>query len=140
MNIEFRRGGLTVSEQSLVSDGFHAHSEELDAPQYQKEHVSWLAHDERNDIRAVLTADILWDWMYINELWVCPDSRGEGLGRRLMQSAEDLAGAQNLAGIWLWTQSWQAEGFYTRLGYSEFTRFDDFPRGHTRTGFRKKLS
>ena len=139
MEIEFRRGGLTSSEQSLVSKGFQTHSEEHDAPEYKKERVKWLALDERNDVRAVLTADILWDWIYIDELWISPELRGEGLGRKLVQLAEEFAISQSLQGIWLWTQSWQAGGFYTQLGYSQFTRFDDFPKGHSRIGFRKKL-
>ena len=78
--------------------------------------------------------------MYIDELWVSPASRGGGLGRQLMELAEEFARAQRLQGIWLWTQSWQAEGFYRQLGYSEFTRFDEFPKGHSRIGFRKPLN
>ena len=140
VDIEFRRGDLTSSEQSVVSEGFQAHAEEQDAPEYKKERVKWLAFDEQNDIRAVVTADILWDWIYIDELWVCPESRGAGLGRQLMQLAEEFAISQSLQGIWLWTQSWQAEGFYRQLGYSQFTRFDHFPKGHSRIGFRKKLT
>jgi hypothetical protein len=57
-----------------------------------------------------------------------------------MQLAEEFAISQSLQGLWLWTQSWQAEGFYKQLGYSQFTRFDNFPRGHWRIGFRKKLT
>ena len=140
MNIEFRRGDLTFSEQSVVSDGFHTHTEEQNAPVHKKERVNWLAFDEKNEIRAVLTADILWDWIYIDELWIFPKLRGEGLGRQLMQLAEEFAVSQSLQGIWLWTQSWQAEGFYRQLGYSQFTRFDDFPKGYSRIGFRKRLT
>ncbi len=123
----------------MVSEGFHTHSEEQDAPEYKKDRVKWLAFDERKDIGAVLTADILWDWIYIDELWISPDLRGQGLGRRLMQLAEEFAVSQSLQGIWLWTQSWQAERFYKQLGYSQFTRFDNFPKGHSRIGFRKEL-
>ena len=140
MDIEFLRQGLTSSEQSVVSEGFRRHSEEQGAPEYRKDRVKWIASDERKDIHAVLTADILWDWIYIDELWISPDLRGEGLGRKLMRRAEEFAMSQGLQGIWLWTQSWQAEGFYTRLGYTQFTRFDDFPKGHSRIGFRKKLT
>ena len=57
-----------------------------------------------------------------------------------MQLAEEFAAGAALQGIWLWTQSWQADGFYRQLGYSELTRFDDFPKGHSRIGFRKNLA
>jgi len=140
MEIEFRHGDLTPSERSVVSEGFGTHTDELGAPEYKKERIKWLAFDEGQEIRAALTADILWDWIYIDELWVSPRSRGEGLGRQLMLFAEEFALSQSLQGIWLWTQSWQAEGFYTHLGYNQFTRFDDFPKGYSRTGFRKKLA
>ena len=140
VDIEFHRGGLTASEQAVVAEGFRAHSGEQGAPDYLKEQLKWLGVDERNDIRAVLTADILWDWIYVDELWVCHTARGAGLGRRLMLLAEEFAIAEGLQGIWLWTQSWQAEGFYRQLGYREFTRFDNFPKGHSRIGFRKHLS
>lgn len=121
-------------------DGFQTHTEQQGAPEYKKDRVKWLAFDEQKDIAAVLTADILWDWIYIDELWISPKLRGKGLGRQLMLLAEELAVSQGLHGLWLWTQSWQAEGFYRQLGYSEFTRFDNFPKGHSRIGFRKKLA
>lgn len=140
VNIEFRPGNLTPSEQSVVSGGFRTHTKEQDAPEYKKERVKWLAADEQNDIRAILTADILWDWIYVDELWISPRFRREGLGRQLMQRAEEYATSRSLQGIWLWTQSWQAEGFYKQLGYSQFTRFDNFPKGHSRIGFRKILT
>jgi len=140
MNIEFYRGELTAPEQSVVLEGFRAHSEEQGAPSHSEERVKWLGFDERDEIKAVLTAVILWDWIYIDELWVCATLRGKGVGRRLILLAEEFCVARGLEGIWLWTQSWQAEGFYRRLGYEEFTRFQNFPRGYTRIGFRKPLA
>lgn len=140
MDIRFGRGVLTASEQAVVVEGFRVHSLEHGAPEYAKETVKWLGVDEGGKIRAVLTAEIVWDWIYIDELWVFSESRGAGVGARLMALAEEYAVSHGLAGIWLWTQSWQAVGFYSRLGFEEFTRFDDFPRGHTRVGFRKRLA
>ncbi|MEM7277771.1 MAG: GNAT family N-acetyltransferase [Pseudomonadota bacterium] len=130
---------MTPSEQKVVATGFLNHSDEHRAPLYRKELVNWLVRDEQNAITAVLTADVLWDWMYIDELWVSSSLRGEGLGTRLMRLAEKFANERSLQGVWLWTQSWQAEQFYSQLGYVEFTRFDDFPRGHSRIGYRKSL-
>ncbi len=123
----------------MLDRGFAAHSREMQAPEYRKECVKWLAVEDEGDLIAILTADILWDWMYVDELWVHADLRGQGIGKRLMSIAEQFAITERLQGIWLWTQSWQAEGFYAHLGYAEFGRFENFPEGYTRTGFRKQL-
>ncbi len=138
MNVEFHRSKLTDAEQAIVADGFKTHSDALGAPEFAKTSFNWVAKDQ-GGLLGVVTADLLWDWLYIDELWVCAEARGQGLGRKLMAQAEQFAADESLAGIWLWTQSWQAEGFYLELGYEEFTRFADFPRGHSRIGLRKKL-
>lgn len=70
MRITFRRDDLTSSERLLVSRGFQVHAEEQGAPEYKKERISWLAFEDSNDIQATLTADILWDWVYVDQLWV----------------------------------------------------------------------
>ena len=139
LDVRFDHGALTVSEQAIVTEGFRVHNKGCGAPDYAKERVKWLGVDEDGELAAVLTAEIVWDWVYVDELWVAAESRGSGLGRRLMRLAEEFAESRGLQGIWLWTQTWQAVGFYSRLGYEEFTRFDDFPKGHARVGFRKRL-
>ncbi len=90
MDIAFRRGDLTTAEQSAVSNGFSEHSESRGAPAYAKERFTWLATGEQHEPLGALTADALWDWLYIDELWVTPEMRGRGLGRELMQRAEDF--------------------------------------------------
>jgi len=105
----------------VVSRGFSADSDELAAPDYQKERVKWIASEDSHPIIAALTADILWDWIYIDELWVARELRGQGLGQKLMGLAETFARSRDLRGIWLWTQSWQAEAFYRKLGYRQTT-------------------
>ena len=139
MKFEFHQEALAAPEQALVKEGFRVDSERLSAPQYLKQRIKWLGTDADGAIEAALAADVLWDWLYVDELWVCSKARGNGVGRQLMGMAEDYAVAQRLSGIWLWTQSWQAEGFYRRLGYREFARFDDFPKGFARIGFRKRF-
>jgi ribosomal protein S18 acetylase RimI-like enzyme len=139
MQVRFQQARLSPAEEALLSEGFRAHSEAQGAPDYEQRHCKWLLESDEAGISALLTASILWDWMYIDELWVSAASRRKGHGRELMRLAEAYAIAQSLRGIWLWTQSWQAEGFYRHLGYREFTRFEGFPQGHSRIGFRKTL-
>lgn len=140
MNISFDRTTLTDHEQAAVTMGFESDSTSKAAPPYQKQSLKWVATDANGHITAALTAEVLWDWMYIDELWVAEQTRGTGLGKRLMEAAEALAVSEGLEGVWLWTQSWQAEGFYQRLGYQAFTRFENFPKGYARIGLRKALA
>jgi ribosomal protein S18 acetylase RimI-like enzyme len=140
IEIEFNSGELSASDQQTVTAGFTRHNESRSAPHYKKERLSWIAYADGHKLVGAITTDILWDWMYIDELWVDDTRRGQGLGKKLMLQAEEYAESQNLTGLWLWTQSWQAAEFYQRLGYAEFARFPDFPRGHSRIGFRKILA
>ncbi|MCU0566932.1 MAG: GNAT family N-acetyltransferase [Oculatellaceae cyanobacterium Prado106] len=136
VDIQFQAGRLTPEEQAVVDAGFDRHCHARSAPAFDKVSFTWSIRDGQALI-GVLTADLLWDWLYVDELWVDERYRGQGWGKTLMERAEDYAVSQQLVGLWLWTQSWQAADFYQRLGYQEFARFEDFPRGHSRIGFRK---
>jgi ribosomal protein S18 acetylase RimI-like enzyme len=56
-----------------------------------------------------------------------------------MKQAEQKAREANLDGVEVWTQSWQAPGFYRKLGYEEFAVIDDFAPGRKRHAFRRYL-
>ncbi|MEE4204059.1 MAG: GNAT family N-acetyltransferase [Halieaceae bacterium] len=135
----FRSGALTAEEQARVDEGFKHTATSRSAPPYDKQNVCWLLKDDTDALVGVLTGNSLWDWLYIDELWVMEAHRGHGLGQQLMRDAEQWSRQQRLIGIWLWTQSWEAEGFYRQLGFEVFTRFHNFPRGHDRIGLRKHL-
>ncbi|WP_406734864.1 GNAT family N-acetyltransferase [Vibrio scophthalmi] len=137
--IEFTTGELNAEQQRQLSAGFESHSQTQDAPAYLKQSLNWTVQDEEGNLIAALTASLLWEWLYIDELWVDDSCRGTGMGKQLMAQAEEYARAQQLSGLWLWTQSWQAPMFYQSLGFEEFTRFDNFPTGHSRIGLRKTL-
>lgn len=136
--IKFRIGNLSLEEQAIVNAGFAKHSLQSAAPPFVKERFIWLVYESQALVGA-LTADSLWDWLYIDELWVNESHRGQGIAKALMNQAEVYATSHNFIGLWLWTQSWQAADFYRRLDYQEFTRFEHFPRGHSRIGLRKQL-
>ncbi len=137
--IRFKKEQISSVEQQVIGEGFDRHAISLSAPPFEKRRINWLAYEDNGNLIGALTADLLWDWIYVDELWVHDGQRGQGLGRELMQQAEEYALSNGLVGIWLWTQSWQAEGFYKKLGFEEFARFDDFPTGHSRIGFRKRI-
>jgi GNAT superfamily N-acetyltransferase len=87
-----------------------------------------------------LTARISYSRMFIELLFIPDELRGAGIGRQLMEEAEQVAREAGCLGIWLDTFSFQAPGFYAKLGYKEFGAIADYPPGHTRHFLHKILS
>lgn len=78
-----------------------------------------------------------YDWLYVQLLVVPADARGQGLGTRIMQMAEDEARIRGCRGAWLDTFEFQARGFYERLGYACFGEIADYPAGFSRFFMKK---
>jgi GNAT superfamily N-acetyltransferase len=66
-------------------------------------------------------------------------ARGQGTGSELMQMAEQLAREKDCVGIWLDTFDFQAPDFYRRHGFTECGQINDYPPGHQRFFFQKRL-
>lgn len=80
-----------------------------------------------------------WSWLFVSHLWVTQDLRGGGVGRLVMGELEEAARARGCTGAWLDTFSFQARGFYERIGYRQFGELTGFPPGHTRHFMAKRL-
>jgi GNAT superfamily N-acetyltransferase len=87
-----------------------------------------------------LTARIGYSRMFVELLFVPEHLRGTGIGRQLMERAEDVAREHGCTGIWLDTFTFQAPGFYQKLGYSVFGEIRDYPPGFSRFFLHKPLS
>lgn len=78
-------------------------------------------------------------WLAVDGLWVAADHRGRGHAMALMARAEDEARRRGATDSVLDTFSFQAPGFYRKLGYREFARLDGCPAGHCRHYMTKSL-
>ena len=78
-------------------------------------------------------------WLFIDLLWIADKYRGKGHGRMLMKRAEAEALKRGVQNVFLNTFSFQAPGFYKKLGYKEFGKLKNFPAGHTRYWLAKAL-
>jgi GNAT superfamily N-acetyltransferase len=58
--------------------------------------------------------------LYIDLFYLPESLRGSGLGRRIVQQAEDEAKRRGCRAAFLFTISFQAPGFYERCGYRSF--------------------
>ena len=81
----------------------------------------------------------VFDWLFVDLLYVPETLRGSGVGAALIGRAEAFASERGLVGIWLDTYSFQARGFYEKLGYAVFGSIDDHPRGGSRFFLQKRL-
>lgn len=92
------------------------------------------------DLRAGLYG---WTWGgcgYVDLLWVREDERGSGLGARLLAAAEAEIRRRGCDRVVLSTHTFQAPGFYARLGYAECGRTPGYPHGHDDIHLIKQLS
>jgi GNAT superfamily N-acetyltransferase len=101
--------------------------------------VGIFIRDGEGKILAGLDAVIRAGWMFVDNLWVDASLRGQGVGRRLMARAEAEAVARGCHSAWLDTMSFQAPGFYGKLGYEIFATLD-YPPEHQRYFLRKRLT
>jgi len=63
-------------------------------------------------------------------LWVDQKYRGRGCATKLMIAAESEAGRRECEHVFLDTLSFQALGFYQKLGYIEFGRLSGLSGKH----------
>jgi len=106
---------------------------------------------ERHPIAIVIRADHgaivagLWGvasyrWLFVQYLVVPASMRGHGHGSALMLAAESEARRLDCVGLWLDTFSFQARGFYEKLGYRCFGQIDDYPPGEARFFLSKRIA
>ena len=105
----------------------------------QSELLALLVRNDQGEILGGLYGRFFYQWLFIELLSVPEEARGEGMGSKLMGMAEDLARKKECLGIWLDTFDFQAPEFYKKLGYSELGQIVDYPPGHKRFFFQKRL-
>ena len=108
-------------------------------PTNLKQFTLILRDPKTAEIVGGLTSFSFYDWLYIDVLVIPEASRGQGLGTEMMTRVEKEARLQGCTGIWLNTFSFQARGFYEKLGFECFGHIDDHPRGMQRFFMRKRL-
>src|SRR3954467_569435 len=66
----------------------------------------------------------------LSHVWVHERYRGQGLGTLLLRSAEAEAVARGCVRVVLATHSFQAPGFYERMGFERMYAIEGCPKGH----------
>lgn len=103
--------------------------------QFMKEFSDFSCHIEENGtIVAGIVAESVGDTVEVEFLFVNETCRGRGLGKALLEHVEAAARQQGMRRMLLNTYSFQAPGFYEKMGYQEIIKlepaFDRFSQSY----------
>ncbi|MEH0634261.1 MULTISPECIES: GNAT family N-acetyltransferase [Streptomyces] len=98
------------------------------------------ALDDSGEVAGGLVGHTWATWLHVTYLWVDERHRGEGLGSRLMATAERMASRDRACrSARLETWDFQAPEFYKRLGYEVVCVIPDYPPGITEYTLTKRI-
>ncbi|WP_316844430.1 GNAT family N-acetyltransferase [Pedobacter psychrodurus] len=102
--------------------------------------LEYIAKNENDEeVGGILAGIGYWNGLEINILWVKDEYRKKGIGTYILKYVEDVAKAKGATVAMLDTFDFQAEEFYLKNGYVPIGEIQNFPKGHKRIYFSKRL-
>jgi GNAT superfamily N-acetyltransferase len=95
--------------------------------------------DEAGNVIAAISGHTWGGCCDVSLLWVHEAHRGQGVGRALLQAAAAEARSRGCNQMMLSTHSFQAPLFYEKLGYQRVATIPDYPNGHAKLYYVKRL-
>ena len=126
------------ADEALVMAGTRAHNAAF--MQADAKRLCVFARDAAGAIIGGVTASTYWHYLDVKFLWVHEQHRHLGLATQVMRAAHAEAWRRGCKNVFLDTFSFQARGFYERLGYREFGRLSGFSGQHERHFMHKALT
>lgn len=131
---------LSPDDKQIMIDGMLAYHASKGHPRKVDQYSVLIKNKHDNKLIGIVMVTFLWNGMQIGTLWVDEDMRGQGLGRKLMGMVEEEGKKRGATFAYTDTFTWQASGFYEKLGYSVYGKLEEFPPGNSLTYYRKSLS
>ncbi|MEH3109361.1 MAG: GNAT family N-acetyltransferase [Agrobacterium cavarae] len=95
--------------------------------------------DEDGKVIGGLSGHTARGWLYTALLFIPEDLRGQGLGPKLLQMAEDEARKRGCTGVYIDTMSADALTLYQKCGYEIFGQIAEFGPDYAMTYLKKLL-
>ena len=125
-----------AADSQVVMDGLRAFNVKVIGPP-NIEPVAVFVRDASGRVLGGLLGEIKWRWLYVSKLWLGDELRGQQLGTKLMERAEEYAWRKGCLGSHLDTFEYQALPFYEKLGYEVFGVLEGYPPGYRQYHLRK---
>lgn len=98
-----------------------------------------LLRNKENEIVAGCNGSIVFGSIYTDQLWVNPNFRKQGLGKKLMEAVHEYGKKQGCTIATVATMSFQVPNFYKAIGYKiDFSR-KNYSKGASCIFMSKKL-
>lgn len=101
--------------------------------------IGVFLEDETGKKLAGLTGETFGNWLCIRFLFVSEQLRGQGIGSKLLKSAEAEAKRCGCKYAFVDTFSFQAPAFYIKHGYREVFVLENYPYTEKRHYYTKEL-
>lgn len=129
---------LIPSDKKIMVDGMLTYHASKGHPRSTTQHTILVKNQDDKLVGCVMVT-FLWNGMQIGTLWVEETLRGQGLGRKLMEMVEEEGKKRGATFAYTDTFTWQAPGFYEKLGYTLYGKLENFPPGNELRYYRKDL-
>jgi GNAT superfamily N-acetyltransferase len=131
----------TEQEVDLVRSGLEAYNREQTNGDYGQPgiEINLILKDGAGRVVGGISASTMLRVMYLELLWVAEELRGRGYGRDLVLAAEQIGHEQGCITSHTWTFSFQAPGFYRKIGYELLGIYDGYRYGITEHVLKKSL-
>jgi ribosomal protein S18 acetylase RimI-like enzyme len=110
-------------DMKIVSEGLHefvaGHVGEL-RKQYPEIGIRFIVKNRDEEIIGGMNAGTTLGTMFIEEIWVDEEYRGQGYGKALLLNAEDIAKQYGCISGQIWILSFQNPSFFWKMGYEAF--------------------
>jgi GNAT superfamily N-acetyltransferase len=101
--------------------------------------LAGCVRDAHGDVNAGFSGHTWGGCCELSYVWVHERYQGQSVGRRLLEAAEGEARSRECKQVVLATHSFQAPGFYERLGYERKFVLEGVPLGHQKVIYVKRL-
>lgn len=98
-----------------------------------------FVRNEEGKIIAGCSGSVIFGSIYTDQLWVDPNLRNRGLGKKLMEAVHEYGKKQGCTLATVTTMDFQAPNFYAKLGYKIDFSKEGYNKGASCIFMSKKL-
>ena len=105
----------------------------------KSEPLNIYLEDEQGNLVAGMVAETFGNWLEIEYLYVSDDLRGQGIGSKILEMAENESKERGCKYSFVDTFNFQAPKFYKKHGYKEVFALKKYPYIGERYYYTKEL-